>query len=61
MIRKQEDTYKHKGMRAKLVEEIRAKGITDERVLIAISNIPRHFFLDPAFEKIASIQSFLLS
>ncbi len=53
MIRKQEDTYRHKGLRLKLMKEIGAKGITDERVLNAMEAIPRHFFLDPALDKIA--------
>lgn len=54
MIRQiQEDTYRHKGLRRKLIEEIRKKGITDEKVLAAIEAIPRHYFLDPAFDKIA--------
>ena len=48
-----EDTYRHKGLRKKLVEIIRGKGITDERVLNAIENIPRHFFLDSAFDEVA--------
>lgn len=47
------DTYQHKGLRKKLVDELRTKGITDENVLTAINNIPRHFFLDTAFDKIA--------
>ncbi len=47
------DTYQHKGMRKQLVELLRTKSITDERVLAAINNIPRHFFLDSAFDKIA--------
>jgi protein-L-isoaspartate(D-aspartate) O-methyltransferase len=34
-----------------LVEQIKEKGITDEAVLAAIMNVPRHFFLDSAFEK----------
>jgi protein-L-isoaspartate(D-aspartate) O-methyltransferase len=46
-----EDNYLHKGLRKKLVEELRTKGIKDERVLAAIEAIPRHFFLDPAFER----------
>jgi protein-L-isoaspartate(D-aspartate) O-methyltransferase len=46
-----EDTYRHKGLRRKLVDAIRAKGITDEKVLEAIGNIPRHFFLDSAFDE----------
>ncbi|MBS1914892.1 MAG: protein-L-isoaspartate(D-aspartate) O-methyltransferase [Bacteroidetes bacterium] len=48
-----EDTYRHKGMRKQLTDSIRAKGITDERVLQAILHIPRHFFMDSAFDKIA--------
>lgn len=44
-----EDLYRHKGMRKKLVETIREKGITDSRVLEAINKIPRHFFLDSSF------------
>ncbi|HXB09367.1 MAG TPA: protein-L-isoaspartate(D-aspartate) O-methyltransferase [Puia sp.] len=48
-----EDSYRHKGLRRQLVEIIRQKGITDERVLDAILHIPRHFFMDSAFDKIA--------
>ncbi len=44
-----EDTYRYKGLRKKLVQEIHAKGITDERVLDAMLEVPRHFFLDSAF------------
>lgn len=46
-----EDTYRHKGMRRRLVEGLRKKGIKDERVLEAIGNLPRHYFLDKAFEE----------
>jgi protein-L-isoaspartate(D-aspartate) O-methyltransferase len=52
-MRKFEDTYQHKGLRKQLVQILRDKGITDENVLTAINNIPRHFFLDSAFDKIA--------
>jgi protein-L-isoaspartate(D-aspartate) O-methyltransferase len=48
-----EDSYLHKGLRKQLVQLLREKGIKDDRVLAAIENIPRHFFLDPAFERIA--------
>ncbi len=48
-----EDSYRHKGLRKQLVDIIRQKGITDERVLEAILHIPRHFFMDSAFDKIA--------
>ena len=43
-----EDTYKHKGLRLKLVEKLRQKGITDEAVLSAIGKVPRHIFFDGA-------------
>ena len=52
-MRQYEDTYQHKGMRRRLVNELKEKGITDERVLEAINTVPRHFFLDSAFDKIA--------
>ncbi|HEV3414780.1 MAG TPA: protein-L-isoaspartate(D-aspartate) O-methyltransferase [Puia sp.] len=52
-MRNYEDTYRHKGLRRQLVEVIRHKGITDERVLYAILHLPRHFFMDSAFDKIA--------
>ena len=48
-----EDSYRHKGLRRQLVEVVRQKGITDERVLDAILHTPRHFFMDSAFDKIA--------
>lgn len=50
-MRTTEDSYLHKGLRKKLVDQIKEKGITDTSVLQAILNVPRHFFLDSAFEK----------
>ncbi len=47
------DSYKHKGLRKQLVDGIRNKGISDERVLQAILEIPRHYFIDSAFDQIA--------
>jgi len=52
-MRTTDDTYRHKGLRRKLVETVRSKGITDEKVLTALENIPRHFFLDSAFDEVA--------
>jgi protein-L-isoaspartate(D-aspartate) O-methyltransferase len=52
-MRMYEDTYRHKGLRKKLVDTVREKGITDQRVLDAINAIPRHFFLDSAFDEVA--------
>jgi protein-L-isoaspartate(D-aspartate) O-methyltransferase len=50
-----QDTYRHKGLRAQLVKEIAGKGITDERVLRAVEEVPRHFFFDSAFTEQAYI------
>ncbi len=52
-MRNYEDSYRHKGLRKKLIDSLRDKGITDENVLNAMMNIPRHFFLDTALEHIA--------
>ena len=43
------DNYRLKGLRKKLVETIKSKGIKDERILEAIGNIPRHYFMDSGF------------
>lgn len=45
------DTFRHKGLRRQLIDELREKGIKDEHVLEAMYRVPRHFFIDPAFEK----------
>lgn len=34
-----------------MVQELREKGIADERILAAMEQLPRHFFLDKAFEE----------
>jgi len=52
-MRPTEDTYRHKGLRKKLTDGIRKKGINDEKILDAITRIPRHFFLDSAFDDVA--------
>ncbi|GMN09099.1 protein-L-isoaspartate(D-aspartate) O-methyltransferase [Croceitalea sp. MTPC9] len=44
------DTLKHRGMRNKLAKVVASKGVTDEKVLDAIKEIPRHLFLDSGFE-----------
>ena len=48
-----QDTYKHKGLRKKLVKELIIKGITDEYVLEAIEKVPRHLFMDNTFLEFA--------
>lgn len=44
-----DDSLRHQGLRAKLVEEIRMKGIRDEKVLAALGRIPRHLFMESSF------------
>ncbi|AYA36317.1 protein-L-isoaspartate(D-aspartate) O-methyltransferase [Hymenobacter oligotrophus] len=44
------DSYRHRGQRRALVEELQRKGIRDERVLAAIGAVPRHLFFEQAFE-----------
>lgn len=44
-----EDNYRHKGLRRKLIEFLRQKGIHNEDVLAAMWNVPRHWFIDKAF------------
>jgi protein-L-isoaspartate(D-aspartate) O-methyltransferase len=43
-----EDNYRQRGLRNKLVEKLRQKGIKDECVLAAVQKVPRHVFFDDA-------------
>lgn len=43
------DSFKHKGLRHKLVDTLISKGIKNEAVLEAIRTIPRHWFMDSSF------------
>ncbi|MBM3412746.1 MAG: protein-L-isoaspartate(D-aspartate) O-methyltransferase [Bacteroidetes bacterium] len=52
-MRPTEDKHRHQGLRKKLVDQLRSNGITNEQVLAAIGQVPRHFFLDSAFDDIA--------
>jgi protein-L-isoaspartate(D-aspartate) O-methyltransferase len=53
------DTYKLKGLRKKLSEELAAKGNFDYSLINIFANLPRHFFLDSAFaEKAYQDQAF---
>jgi protein-L-isoaspartate(D-aspartate) O-methyltransferase len=45
------DTYRHRGLRRSLVEELRRKGIRAERVLTALAMVPRHLFFEPGFQQ----------
>jgi len=46
-----EESFEARGKRKKLIEELRSKGISDERVLEAMNRVPRHIFMDDAFLK----------
>ena len=48
-----DDNYRHKGLRQQMVNQLRADGFTDERVLAAINAVPRHVFLDSSFVEYA--------
>lgn len=43
------DNYRHKGLRKKLIETIRLKGIENEEVLSAMDRVPRHLFMESSF------------
>ena len=43
------DSFKHKGLRKKLIQTIKSKGINNKNVLSAISKVPRHLFMDSGF------------
>lgn len=40
------DDYRHQGLRKRLVELLKTKGILDKAVLEAIGSVPRHLFID---------------
>jgi protein-L-isoaspartate(D-aspartate) O-methyltransferase len=44
-----EDSYKHQGMRRRLIQKLREKGIESEQVLEVMGKIPRHIFFENAF------------
>lgn len=48
-----QDTFKHKGLRKKMVEKLREMDIRDEMLLEVMNEIPRHFFLDSSFVEFA--------
>jgi protein-L-isoaspartate(D-aspartate) O-methyltransferase len=48
-LNKEQDTYKDKGARKRLVEELKEKGILDKKVLEALLKVPRHLFIHKDF------------
>ena len=47
------DDPRHQGMRKRLVEGLKIKGIRDEDVLAAIGKVPRHLFMESSFVNFA--------
>ena len=48
-----EDSFKHKGWRMEMVKKLGEKGISDQRVLTAMSSVPRHLFLETMLDYMA--------
>lgn len=46
-----EDEYLYRGKRKRLAEQLKFKGIANEKVLAAIEKIPRHLFFDTSTER----------
>jgi protein-L-isoaspartate(D-aspartate) O-methyltransferase len=47
------DSYKHKGLREKLIRTLMEKGLQDEAVATAMRKVPRHAFVESAFSEAA--------
>ncbi|MDA3952119.1 MAG: protein-L-isoaspartate(D-aspartate) O-methyltransferase [Bacteroidales bacterium] len=47
------DSYRHKGLRRKLIDTVAGKGIIDKRILEAMAKVPRHYFMDSGFVEFA--------
>ncbi|MEN8118352.1 MAG: protein-L-isoaspartate(D-aspartate) O-methyltransferase [Bacteroidota bacterium] len=43
------DTPRHKGLRKRLADGLKIKGINDRKVLEAIGKVPRHLFMESSF------------
>lgn len=43
------DSFRHRGLRKKLIQELTAQGLFSKQVLAVMANIPRHAFLDSSF------------
>ena len=43
------DSLRHQGMRKKLVEGLKIKGVRNDKVLEAIGKVPRHLFMESTF------------
>ena len=50
---KKKDDFRHKGMRRKMIEDLKSRDIKDVNVLNAMLEVPRHFFFDSSFLQFA--------
>jgi len=48
-----QDTLRHQGLRKRMVDGIRIKGIKDEKILAAMGKVPRHLFMESSFLQFA--------
>lgn len=46
-----DDSYRHKGLRQKLIDSLSEKGIKNNDLLNAMNRVPRHLFMDSSFIK----------
>jgi protein-L-isoaspartate(D-aspartate) O-methyltransferase len=47
------DSFKHRGLRQKLIDSLGEKGISNQEVLDAMNRVPRHLFMDSSFVNFA--------
>ncbi|MBC6994713.1 protein-L-isoaspartate(D-aspartate) O-methyltransferase [Neolewinella lacunae] len=45
------DSFRHRGLRRQLIEQLRQQGLYNEQVLEVMANVPRHVFLDSSFQE----------
>ena len=43
------ESFRHKGLRQKLIDSLASKGIDNQEVLDAMNRVPRHLFMDSGF------------
>jgi protein-L-isoaspartate(D-aspartate) O-methyltransferase len=46
-----QDSFKHRGQRKRLIDQLRSRGEYDDRVLDVMEMVPRHAFLQSGFEE----------
>ena len=45
------DTFRHRGQRRQLIDQLRSTGRYDDKVLDVMANVPRHVFLESSFQE----------